>query len=52
MKEGQLCSLNELIQLNISNPARFYHYLYKKGLIERDILMEKDTPAMKIFQYV
>lgn len=44
--------MEELIWLNISNPARFYHYLYKTGLTERDIFMDKDTPEMKLFQYV
>lgn len=44
--------LEEWIRLNISNPAKFYHYLYKTGLIERDIFVEKDTPEMKLFQYV
>lgn len=43
--------MEELIWLNISNPARFYHYLYKTGLTERDIFMDKDTPEMKLFQY-
>lgn len=32
MKEGHLCSLEELTWLHISNPARFYHYLYKKRI--------------------
>lgn len=52
MKAAQLCSLEELKWLNISNPVRFYYYLYKTGLIEIDIFMEKDTPEMKLFQNV
>lgn len=36
MKERQICLLEEITWLHISNPGRFYHYIYEQGLIERD----------------
>lgn len=51
MKQAQLCSLEELMQLQIPNSARFYYYLYKKWLTKWDMFMEKASPAVKLSQH-